>query len=136
MEKRRKNIADSTGHYDINPSTGSEKGILTDISIIQSKDGEWQPRKNQLQAFERILAFLKERNIRVILVQAPINSKYYAMIKCNKEIDAYISSKGEYYNFNELMKFDNETDFSDYDHLNQQGVQKMNEALIKRAFKK
>ena len=79
---------------------------------------------------------MERQNCGVILVQAPINSEYYAMIKCNKEIDAYFSSKGEYYNFNELIKFDNELDFADYDHLNEDGVKKMNEALIQKAFLK
>ena len=114
----------------------NKKGIITDIQIIQTREGKWDPRSYQLRAFDRMLKKLKEKNIRVILVQAPINSEYYAMIKCNKEIDAYFSSKGEYYNFNELMKFDNELDFADYDHLNEDGVKKMNEALIEKAFKK
>lgn len=34
------------------------------------------------------------------------------------------------------MSFDSELDFADYDHLNQTGVKKMNEALIEKAFKK
>jgi hypothetical protein len=114
----------------------NEKGITTDIQIIQTKEGKWEPRQYQLKAFERILKKLKEKNIRVVLVQAPINRKYYALIKCNKEIDSYFSSKGEYYNFNELMHFDNEREFIDYDHLNYDGVKKMNEALIEKAFKK
>jgi poly-D-alanine transfer protein DltD len=114
----------------------SEKGILTDLDIIQSTDGKWSPQKKQLAAFERILQMLKARNIKVVLVQTPINSKYYNTIKCNKEIDSYFLSKGEYYNFNELMHFDNENDFSDYDHLNETGVTKMNEAFIQKAFLK
>ncbi|WP_396157232.1 hypothetical protein [Flavobacterium sp.] len=114
----------------------NEKGIMTDLKIIQTKDGRWEPRQSQIKAFERILKKLKEKNIHVILVQAPINSKYYSLIKCNKEIDSYFSSKEDYYNFNVLMFFDNELNFTDYDHLNQKGVKKMNEAFIDKAFKK
>ena len=113
-----------------------KKGIMTDISIIQTRKGKWDPRNYQLDVFESILKKLQNRNIRIVLVQAPINSKYYQLIQCNKEIDSYFSSKGEYYNFNEMMHFDNEMEFIDYDHLNQNGVKKMNEALIEKAFKK
>lgn len=134
MEKRKERITkDSVGNVPLLHS--NEKGILTDIAIIQTKEGKWNPQKSQLKAFERILERLKALNKRVILVQAPINSKYYAMIKCNKEIDSYFASKGEYYNFNELMSFDNELEFADYDHLNQTGVRKMNETLIEKAIK-
>lgn len=135
--ERRKEVIDTGMGYSTAPfAYSNEKGILTDIKIIQAEDGNWAPHKKQLKAFERILESLKARSIRVILVQAPINSKYYAMIKCNKEIDAYFSSKGEYYNFNELIRFDNDTDFADFDHLNQTGVKKMNKALIEMAFTK
>lgn len=136
MEKTRTTLSDDGVHKTSPSHKLSEKAILTDIDIIQTKEGKWNPRKKQLEAFERILAGLKERNIRVVLVQTPINSRYYAMIKCNKEIDKYFASKGEYYNFNELMPFDNDSEFVDYDHLNQIGVKKMNGALIEAAFKK
>lgn len=136
MEKTRTRIdQDGMSKTSTSPRL-SEKAILTDIDIIQTKEGKWNPRKNQVEAFERILAGLKEKNIRVVLVQTPINSRYYAMIKCNKEIDKYFASKSEYYNFNEIMPFDNEAEFVDYDHLNQVGVKKMNGALIEAAFKK
>ena len=137
-ERRRELVSnDSLGETnDFNAGIQNKKNMLNDINIIQTKEGKWGSRDYQIKAFERVLKKLKEKNIRVILVQAPINSEYYAMIKCNKEIDAYFSSKGEYYNFNELIKFDNELDFADYDHLNEDGVKKMNEALIQKAFKK
>lgn len=134
MEKRRETLTNDSIKNSASSQHRSEKGILTDIEIIQTKAGNWNPAKKQLVVFEQILETLKAKNIRVILVQAPINSKYYSMIKCNKEIDAYFSSKGEYYNFNELLSFDNELEFADYDHMNQTGVRKMNEALIQKAF--
>ncbi len=136
MERRKEWLGNDSIYKNEKSAPASEKGILTNLGIIQSKDGKWSPRKEQLAAFERILQRLKARNIKVILVQTPINSKYYNTIKCNKEIDSYFLSKGEYYNFNEVMHFDNENDFADYDHLNETGVTKLNEAFIQKAFSK
>ncbi|MES2847635.1 MAG: hypothetical protein V4685_01155 [Bacteroidota bacterium] len=109
-----------------------EKGVMANVSIVQDADGKWSPRSNQLASFERILKTLAERKIRVVLVQAPIDSRFYKMIRCNKEIDVYFSCKGDYYNFNDLIHFDNTNDFTDYDHLSEVGVRKMNEAIIKK----
>lgn len=124
----------ATGFAVINPA--AEKSMLSEAGIVHTKEGRWAPKEYQIGSFEKTLDLLRSKNIRVILVQAPVHSKYYSMIKCNDEIDAYFRSKGEYYNFNTLMPFDDTADFADYHHLNQQGVRKMNITLIEKVFNK
>lgn len=97
MEKRAEVMPADSTTKPTPKAPANDKGILTDIEIIQTKEGKWNPRRKQLEVFEHILDELKAKHIRVILVQAPINSRYYNMIKCNKEIDSYFASKGEYY---------------------------------------
>lgn len=113
-----------------------QKNMQTESGIVQTKDGKWLPKTYQVKAFEETLEWLRSKNIRVVLVQAPVHSVYYSMIMCNKEIDGYFASKGSYYNFNRLMHFNDSLDFADYNHLNQEGVQKMNTALIEKVFPK
>jgi len=113
-----------------------EKNMRTDAGIVQTKEGKWAPKPSQIRAFEKALELLKSKNIRVILVQTPVHSRYYQLVQCNDEIDAYLRSKGEYYNFNTMMSFNDSLDFADYHHLNQTGVVKMNNALIQTAFSK
>lgn len=136
MERRveKTEIDTHAGNAAIQEET--KKAMQSDVDVVQTKEGKWNPRQYQLLAFERIVKKLKEKNIRVMIVQAPVYKNYYAMLKCNTEIDDYFSSKGEYYNFNKLMDFDPSFDFADYHHLNQTGVEKMNKALIEKAFTK
>lgn len=126
--------AGKEGFTIVNPAV--EKNMQSDASIVQTKDGKWAPRQSQVRAFEKTLDLLQSKNIRVILVQAPVHSRYYHLVKCNDEIDNYFRSKGEYYNFNTLMSFNDSLDFADYHHLNQTGVSKMNNAFVKIAFHK
>lgn len=110
--------------------------MLKDKNVIESKTGKWTPNKKQLDAFERILKMLKDKNIKTILIQAPITSAYYTQIKSMKEIDNYLSSKGTYYNFNEILKLNDKTDFLDHDHLNSNGVKIFNDYILKNILNK
>lgn len=136
MEKSME-LADSSAHTGFEIITPAvERKMQADAAAVQTKDGKWYARSYQLAAFENTLRKMKERNIRVILVQAPVVPAYYALLRCSNEINAYFSSKAEYYNFNEGSSFDEKVDFADYHHLNQTGVTKMNEVLIQKAFSK
>jgi hypothetical protein len=115
------------------PNKGNP-GIPADLKIIESREGEWTPNAKQINAFERILHLLKQKNIEVYLVQAPITKYFYSQIKSVKQIDSYLSSKGNYYNFNELIMLDDNLHFLDTDHLNTAGVKIFNEDLITRVL--
>ena len=39
--------------------------------------------------------------------------------------------QGSYYNLNQVLDLDDDTDFIDYNHLNLSGIEKTNKALIK-----
>lgn len=86
--------------------------------------------ESQLKAFEKSINLLKEKNIPVILVQAPVTQKLYNSFR---EIDSFnklMSSYGKYYNFNEMESLQDSVLFYDADHLNQHGVEKFNRILL------
>jgi hypothetical protein len=86
---------------------------------------------NQLSAFERIISSFKSNNVSVILVQAPVTSKYYSCYEKNENFDSIIQSyQYPYYNFNTILNLDDSLDFYDSHHLNQNGVEIFNEAFI------
>jgi hypothetical protein len=89
----------------------------------------WNFSHSQMEVFENILVLLDERNIDVILVQAPIPNELYNAYSNYPEIDKYFSSLGNYYNFNRLIELENHY-FYDYTHLNQPGVEVFNGVLI------
>ncbi|QEC53547.1 hypothetical protein EDD80_103316 [Anseongella ginsenosidimutans] len=91
-------------------------------------------RGNQhADAFKDILALLKEKNIPVILIQAPTSEAYLSSIGNEEEIDRYFSSFPgvPYYNFNKLISL-NDSCFFDVHHLNHRGVSLFNNALIRK----
>jgi hypothetical protein len=87
-------------------------------------------KKKQVNAFNNILEMLEQRNIPYILVQTPVTRGLYES-KTNKPyFDSLMQSKGRYYNFNELLRLNDTLDFYDNNHMNQNGVEKFNKALI------
>ena len=94
------------------------------------KTTEWIPLKYQEKAFERILKLIKERGIKLVLVQAPVTKSEYKNYNNNDKIDLYFSAKARYYNFNGLLYLSDSTDFYNNDHLNQNGVIIFNNTLF------
>lgn len=89
-----------------------------------------QLREDQLKAFNRILKTLNQKSISYILVQAPITTAKYNSILNNDSFDSLMQSKGEYYNFNKIIKLDDSLHFFDSHHLNQDGVDEFNKKFI------
>ncbi|MCF4102650.1 hypothetical protein L1I30_13315 [Gillisia sp. M10.2A] len=89
---------------------------ITNFSKV--KDKYWKPRQEQLNAFEENLELIKARNIPYILVEAPYTYNYLN----RDEIDKYLNDKGEFYNYNKLIKLDENIYFKDYHHLNHAGA--------------
>jgi len=87
-------------------------------------------KDKQFEAFEEILATLKNKNIPFVLVQAPVTKGLYQSKINNRIFDSIMRSKGRYYNFNELVRLTDTLDFYDDNHLNQNGVTIFNNGLL------
>jgi len=99
------------------------------------KSSKRSMRREQKEAFERIVAFLEDHSTEVVFVQAPMTNYRYQAATNNSEIDEYFKKFGEYYNFNNLISLSDEYDFSDSHHLSQTGVNKFNRYLIETFIK-
>jgi hypothetical protein len=87
-------------------------------------------RDYQLETFSEIVQLIKNKNIKLILVYAPIPKVYYKSYKNNHYFDSTMERYAAYYNFNELLDLNDSLHFYDYHHLNQRGVEIFNNKLI------
>ena len=79
------------------------------------------------------MSFFKNRNIPVVLVQASYTKDYYNSIENIDYYNDYFNSLDiPYYNFNEILNLKDSRDFYESHHLNQNGVEKFDRALIER----
>lgn len=91
---------------------------------------EWEFNESQFEEFAEIIELFNERNIDIVLVQAPITSSLYNSYENNAEFDSLMSNFGLYYNFNEMLDLSDSLHFYDSDHLNQNGVEIFNRELV------
>jgi hypothetical protein len=91
-----------------------------------------QPSQKQLNKLDEIVEMLKNKNIKFLLVQSPITQSKYNSFKNNSFIDSVLSKKGNYINFNKVLKL-NDSLFIDDNHLNQYGVNVYNHNLLNQA---
>jgi hypothetical protein len=103
---------------------------------MEFEENNWDLNGRQYEYFERVLLFIEERNIPVILVEAPITESMYKSFGNNSEFDAKMKQYGVYYNFNELIDLDDKLHFYNSHHLNQNGVKIFNTKLIEILFDK
>ena len=87
-------------------------------------------RQENIAALKRIITKLKEKKIPYYLVQAPITSARYSSYSNLKEYESLIKPLGDYIDFNKILKLDDSLHFYDAYHLNQDGVERFNDALI------
>ena len=87
-------------------------------------------RDYQLESFSEIVQMVKNKNIELILVYAPIPSANYINYSNNHYFDSIMRRYSEYYNFNEILTLNDSLCFYDSDHLNQNGVNIFNKKLI------
>ena len=85
----------------------------------------------QLESFNEIVSLLKEKNIELLLMYAPVTHEDYNRYENNSFYDSLMSKKGIYYNFNRLIKLDDSKHFYDSHHLNQHGVKVFNNEVIR-----
>ncbi len=85
---------------------------------------------NQLTAFTQVMHLLKEKNIKTILVNAPIAPIKYHEYANTQYFDSLMQTYADYYNFNNILHLNDSLHFYDSHHLNQIGVKIFNEQLI------
>ena len=100
---------------------------IFDQKTIEVTDQQWG-------IFEEIMHELQSRNIRVVLVYAPIPPSNYQSYTNNLYFDSLMSSKAEYINFNEVLQTHDTLHYYDAHHMNQLGVEVFNKALIEYVF--
>jgi len=100
------------------------------FEYTQQEQRSWEFREEQFRAFERIIKLIKEQQIDLLLIQAPITKGFYSAFTNNKEFDELMQGYGTYYNFNNLMTLDDSLHFYDAHHLNQHGVELFNAKVL------
>ena len=98
---------------------------ISDIEI------SWNPYSYQVEAFEQLVAYMRGRGIKVILVQVPVSKIKYKRFCDSEQIDSFFGEYGPYYNFNQIeCGLDDEKHFLDSHHLNQAGVELFNDKFF------
>lgn len=90
----------------------------------------------QKKSLEAIVRMANEKQIKLLLVQAPVTKASYNAYINNDFFDKEMSQYAPYFNFNNIMNLNDTTDFYDGHHLNQNGVEKFNKKLIEVAINK
>lgn len=99
-------------------------------NIDGGKEITWKPRSYQLDALNEIVRLADERNVPLILVQAPVTSYKYQEYSNNDEIDRFFTTHADhYFNFNLLLDLTDQLHFYDEQHMNQEGVRIFNLAF-------
>ena len=86
-------------------------------------------RSCQLKSFEHCIEMIKNRNIPLLLVTAPVPRTTYESRLNQEEFNKIISSYGQYIDFNMILHLD-DTCFYDSNHLAQPGVVVFDECMI------
>ena len=111
-------------------SGGFVESKIKNYKFIKATKREWYFNKKQLKAFNENLNLLKHKNIKTILVYAPITKSLYNSYQNNDYVDSLLTSYNMlYYNFNNIVSLDDSLNFNDDNHLNQNGVNVFNKKL-------
>ena len=98
--------------------------------LSKFKEKEIFLRDYQLESFLEVVQMVKNKNIKLILVYAPIPKVNYDSYINNQYFDSIMNSFTKYYNFNEILLLNDSLHFYDSHHLNQNGVEIFNKKLI------
>jgi hypothetical protein len=94
------------------------------------KNVEYKPRPEQLDALFRTLRMLEEANTPFVLVTAPITDAFARSWVGVDRLRALIGPGDVYLNMQDSGAYSDSLHFYDRGHLNQQGVQLFNRALL------
>ncbi len=130
--------------FDLNKSFSEpiikDKDIYINGGYVEQKIEYYKPidsdkqkisiNQNQLRYFSKIVSELKNKNINLILVTAPVPSTTYNSYSNYNYFDSIMRKYSDYYDFNKIMTLNDSLSFYDYSHLNQYGVNLFNLKLI------
>lgn len=117
-------------------SGGYVKRQLQYFKPIAHPELDIELNEAQWDSFLENIALIREQNIEVIFVYAPITPSLYGSYTNNDYFNTLMKSQGRYYNFNEILSMDDSLHFYDSHHLNQKGVDLFNKELLNLLNKK
>lgn len=123
-------IEDAVKNFDTYIFGGYVEKSVEYVNYADKRYAKADFKDYQLKAFQAAINYLDNKDIPFILVQAPVRSKLYKNYTDNQKYDSIMLNFGEYYNFNEILELKDSIHFFDQDHLNQSGVEIMNNYLI------
>lgn len=95
----------------------------------KQKSIKWhEPLELQLKNFEKMISLLESSNNKYVLVNMPI--AHYHCYSNNDILDKYLPESVPYIDFNQILEFQDLTDYYDEYHLNEKGVQKLDSFLL------
>lgn len=111
------------------------KGGFVDISMFYYEKEhfapqQWEQNAKQIESFENILSMLRKRNIKLLLVQAPVTSDLYNSYGNNDDFDHAMKEYGAYHNFNKTLTLTDTVHFFDFHHLNRKGIEIFNKEIV------
>ena len=99
----------------------------------EAKPHSFRLEPRQLEALQQCLQLIAEKEIPVMLVETPASRNYYSSYTNHRDFELLMAEQGLYLNLNEadalMDRLDDRRHFFDEDHLNQDGVQLLNEYL-------
>ena len=103
--------------------------------------GRVEPSPTQIEYLEKILGYLRDRGIRVVMVTAPFPAEHRRAIEnyaaLSRRIGELADRRGiPYLDFNYLIDLRTYTHFKDTHHLNRAGVRRFNRDLLDRLEKR
>lgn len=94
----------------------------------------WQFESEQIEAFKSCLELIMHRNIPFLLVQTPVTQAKLESHTNWEFADSLFIASGRYVNLNNSIELVDSLHFYDDNHLNQDGVQLMNEQFLSKHF--
>lgn len=84
----------------------------------------------QRKALSELVAYINQNGARVVLIEVPSSSVRYRSHANHDEFSLFVSSLDAYEDFNTRVQLSDSVHFYDASHLNQEGVDIFNKALI------
>lgn len=94
----------------------------------------WEFEAAQIQAFKRCLELIENSKIPYLLVQTPVSRAKLESHSNWEYADSLFAASGEYINLNNSIELVDSLHFYDDNHLNQDGVELMNELFLSKHF--
>ncbi len=117
--------------YVVNGYCEKLDSVKTEINFV--KNVHFNPKERDVEAFERIIKFTKDNNIKTVFVSQPMPQESDSTLfsEFSTFINDYVEKEGiEYIDYSRSLHLDSKTNFYDHSHLNQSGVEIFNKKLL------